>query len=105
MGKFAGSVGYVIETETNPGVWSATDNVRHMQGDVLRVASTFQGNEKVNKDVTLQHRISLVGDSFAYEHFFEIRWIEYLGTKWEVTLLEVQKPRIIATLGGVYRGN
>lgn len=104
MAKFAGSVGYVTETETNPGVWSSTENVRSMYGDVLRSASTFNSAEKINKDVVLQHRISLIGDAHSFEHFYEIRWIEYMGIKWEVTLLEVARPRIIATLGGRYNG-
>ena len=60
--------------------------------------------EKINKDVVLQHRISLIGDAHSFEYFYEIRWIEYMGIKWEVTLLEVARPRIIATLGGRYNG-
>lgn len=106
MAKFAGSVGYVTEQETplKSGVWLPTANIRRMQGDVLRTASTFQGTDKVNRDVTLQHRISLVGDAYAFEHFYEIRWVEYMGTKWEVTLMEVQRPRIIVTLGGIWNG-
>lgn len=103
MSKFAGSVGYVTEEEKVPGIWSAAEVVRRMQGDVLRAASVFQGAEKVNENITLQHRISLVGDHYSFEHFYEIRWIEYMGVKWEVTMLEVVRPRIIATLGGVRR--
>lgn len=105
MAKFAGSVGYVTETEINPGIWSPAEEVRKMQGDVLRAASVFQGNGKVNEDITLQNRISLVGDSYALLNFFDIRWIEYMGVKWEVTMIDVVRPRIILTLGGVWREN
>lgn len=103
MAKYAGLVGYVTETEKSLGVWSATEVVRPMQGDVLRATSVFQGADNINSDITLQHRISLVGDSYLYEHFFEIRWLEYAGSKWEVTTVEVKKPRVIVTLGGIYR--
>lgn len=105
MAKFAGQVAYVIEVESNPGVWSATEVIRMMQGDVLRAASIYQRAERVNSDVTLQHRISLVGDSYLYEHFYELRWVEYAGQKWEVTMVEFTKPRVIVTLGGIWRAS
>lgn len=104
MAKFAGLVGFVTEEETNYGVWTATETVRQMQGDILRAASGVKASDKVNTDITLLHRISLVGDTFAYEHFYEIRWIEFGGCKWEVTSWEVYRPRITVTLGGVWHG-
>lgn len=104
MAKYAGSVGYVTDEETTLGVWSAAESIRQMQGDILRTASTFQGSDKVNSDIVLQHRISLVGDPFSFEHFYDIKWIEYTGIKWKVTMIEVVRPRIILTLGGVWRG-
>lgn len=102
MAKFAGLVGYVTESETTDGVWTPVSNARMMQGDILRGASVSQNTEKVNKDVTLQHRISVIGDAFAYANFFDIKWVEYLGIKWEVTMIEIIKPRVILTLGGVW---
>ena len=70
-----------------------------MKGDLLRTASVFQGTDKINENVTLQHRVSVVGDAYAFEHYFEIRWVEYQGMKWEVTMIEVVRPRILLTLG------
>ena len=104
MAKFAGLVGFVTEEETNYGVWTATENIRQMQGDVISAGSGVKSSDKVNTDITLRHRISLVGDAFAYEHFYEIRWGEYAGCKWEVTSWEVYRPRITLTLGGIWRG-
>ena len=104
MGKYAGSVGYVTNAETKPGVWEPVSTERLMQGDVLRAASVFQGTDRVNKNVTLQHRISLVGDAYAYDNFFNMKWVAYLGSKWEITAIEVVKPRLIITLGGVWVG-
>lgn len=104
MAKYAGLAGYVTEEETSPGVWSATESIRSVQGDVLRSASMFQASGKVNSDITLQHRISLVGDSYLYERFYDLKWLEYAGAKWEITYIEVSRPRVIVTLGGIYRG-
>lgn len=104
MAKFAGSVGYVTETETNPGVWTSTESIRSMRGDILRTASTTQGTDQINKDPVLQHRISLLGDAYAFANFYNIRWIMFKGVKWDVTLIEVNRPRIVVTLGGRYNG-
>lgn len=105
MAKYAGKVGYVTEEETSPGIWSAIETVRELSGDILRTASTFQGGEVAHKDRTLQNRISLVADAYALMNFYEIRWIEYAGAKWEVTLIDVVRPRIILTLGGIWHAN
>ena len=102
MAKYAGLVGYVTDEETDPGVWSANTTVRQMQGDVLRTASVAQGTDKVNKNIVLQHRISVVGDAYAFENFYAIRWLEFMGKKWEVTYAETARPRIILTLGGIW---
>lgn len=102
MARYAGDVGYRIEEETSPGVWSAIEHVRRMKGDILRASSSFQGGDKINKDVKLNHRISLVGDSYLYERFMDLRWVEYAGTKWEVGSIELTRPRVVVTLGGVW---
>ena len=102
MAKYAGNVGFLVEEETSPGVWSAIEILRRMKGDVLRASSSFQGGDKINKDTTLNHRISLVGDSYLYECFMDLRWVEYAGIKWEVGSIELARPRVIVTLGGVW---
>ena len=104
MAKFAGSVGFITEVESSPGIWTPSELVQVMYGDVLRTASTLQGSSGQNKNIVLQHRISLVGDPHAIMNFYDIRWVEYQGAKWEVTLIEVARPRIIVTLGGIWNG-
>lgn len=104
MAKYAGLVGYSIETETTPGVWSATETVRRMRGDVLSNGYSYNGGDKINNSIALQHRISLVGDSYLLEHYHELRWIEIHGVKWEVASISIYKPRFIITLGDIYNG-
>lgn len=31
-----------------------------------------------------------------------MRYIEFMGAKWKITNIEVQYPRLILTVGGVY---
>lgn len=104
MAKYAGNVCYVTEVESPPGVWRKEETVVRMYGDILRTASVFQGAERINKNITLQNRISLLANSIGMSNFYNIQWIEYLGTKWEVTLIDIVSPRIIVTLGGIWNG-
>lgn len=104
MTKFTGLVGYVTQEETVRGVWSSVDNPRVMKGDIIRQSSSVQNGDKINEDVSLNHRVSLIGDAYAFGNYYNIKWIEVDGRKWEVTSVEVPRPRIIVTLGGLWNG-
>jgi len=104
MTKFSGSVGYVTQTETVPGVWTPDEIVRQMKGDIIRQSSSSQNDDKVNSDVSFNHRVSLLGDAFAFGNYFDIRWIQINGRKLEVTSVEINRPRIVVTVGGMWNG-
>jgi hypothetical protein len=73
-------------------------------GDVIRNSLKSQSGESVNNDLSVSNSISIVADMYAREHFSAIRYVEWAGTKWSVTEIEVQHPRLILRLGGVYNG-
>jgi hypothetical protein len=104
MSRYAGLVGYVTQEENVPGVWSSVDKSVMMKGDLIRQSSSVQNGDKVNSDVTLNHRVSLLGDAYAFNNYFNLKWIELNGQKWEVSSIELQRPRIIVTVGGVWNG-
>lgn len=104
MAKFAGLVGYVTQEESTPGVWSQVENPKRMKGDIIRQSSSTQNGDKINSDVSLSHRVSLIGDAHAFDNYFNIKWIEVHGHKWEVDSVEIQRPRIIVSLGGPWNG-
>lgn len=104
MSKFSGLVGYVTQSETSPGVWSSVENSNMMKGDIIRQSSNNQNDDKVNSDVTLSHRVSLLGDAYSFNNYYNIRWIEIHGQKWEISSIEIQRPRIVVTLGGIWNG-
>lgn len=103
MAKFTGLVGYVTDEQTAPGVYEPVENSKRMRGDIIRLSSS-QNGDKVNSDITLNHRVSLVGDAYAFGNYFSIKWIELDGMKWEVSSVEVQRPRIIVSVGGLWNG-
>lgn len=104
MAKFFGPVGYSVPTETSPGVWKNVIVPHEHYGDILQNHMRPQGTSNVNDDVKISNQISVVVDPFAMSNFHNIKYVLYMGTKWEVTSVDVQYPRLVLTLGGVYNG-
>lgn len=104
MARFCGKVGYLTTAETTPGVWGATVTERTYYGDVIQDRSKRQSPDKVNDDITIDNRFSIVADEYAIAHCSSIAYVEWLGSKWKVTSVEHQRPRLILSVGGVYNG-
>lgn len=104
MAKFFGKIGYGVSQETAPGVYEDVITEKDYYGDVIRNSRGLEENDKVNYDLSVGNSISIVADAYANEHFFAIRYIRWAGALWTVTDVEVQRPRLILRLGGVYNG-
>jgi hypothetical protein len=102
--RFSGKVGYGVTVETAPGVWADVITEHSYLGDVVRNTLTFQDGESVNNDLSVSNSISIVADAYANEHFFAIRYVEWVGALWAVSSVELQSPRLLLRLGGVYNG-
>lgn len=102
MAKFYGKVGYLSTEETSPDVYSGVLTERLYKGDVLRNQKRYQTSEGLNDDVIVNNSISIVADSYAYENAFAIKYVQWMGVLWKVTSIEIQRPRIILSLGGKY---
>ena len=101
MAKFFGKIGYVISKETAPDVWeNAVEEVTY-RGDVLRNNKRSDNGAKVNDDISLNNLISIVADAFAYSNFASIKYVDWMGVRWKVTNVEIQRPRLILTIGGM----
>lgn len=104
MGRFHGVVGYTETVETVPGVFSEVAKERTYYGDVIRNTRRWESGQNLNDNLNVNNSISIVADAYAYEHFFNIRYVRWMGSLWKVTNVEVQRPRLILTIGGVYNG-
>jgi len=102
MGRFYGEIGYAMTVEKKPGVWQEQITTRMYTGDVLRDIARMQSGQNLNDDLTIDNRLGIVADPFAYEHFSSMRYIKWMGALWKVKSVEVQRPRLILTIGGVY---
>ena len=104
MAKFYGKVGYIKTVEVEPGIWEEQVTERLHYGDVTRNSSRYQSSGGVNDDIVISNNISIVADPYANENFQHMRYVDFMGAKWKITDIEVQHPRLILTLGGVYNG-
>lgn len=104
MAKFYGPIGYAQQVETKPGVWEEQIVEKFYRGDVLRNTRRLQSTDKVNDDINVGNEISIVADPFANGNFHAMRYVELFGTRWKVSNVDVQYPRLILTLGGIYNG-
>jgi hypothetical protein len=104
MAKFFGKIGFGEAIEVTPGVWEIQIVERSYYGDVVRNVRKLQPGESVNNDITVDMTVSIVSDAYADEHFFAINYIEWAGALWTVSNVEVQSPRLLLRLGGVYNG-
>lgn len=105
MAKFYGAIGYAETSETSPGVWTEVITERNYSGDVLKISRRWQAGENLNDDLTVNNEISIVADPFAYQNFHTMRYIKWMGASWKIVKIDVQRPRLVLSIGGVYNGN
>lgn len=104
MAKFYGSIGYAETVETKPGVWVEQITERKYYGDITRNSRRLQTSGQLNDDINVSNEISIVADPFANQNFHLMRYVEFMGAKWKISNVEVQYPRLILTIGGLYNG-
>ncbi len=103
MAKFYGTIGFVKDVETAPGVYECQSVERKYYGNVVNRSRTL-AVDGVNDNINISDEISIVADAFAKENYFAIRYLEYMGARWKVQNISVQFPRINLSLGGLYNG-
>lgn len=104
MAKWFGKIGFAETKETTPGVWEEQITEREYFGDLTRNTRRLQSSENLNDNITVANEISIVADPFANQNFHAMRYVEFMGTKWKVSTIEVQYPRLLLSLGDIYNG-
>ena len=103
MNKWFGKIGFDDTVETSPGIWSGVVE-RNYYGEVISTYRNRNTSDSVHGNITVSATISIISDPYAYNHFHLMKYIEFMGTNWEISSVEVQYPRLILTLGGEYNG-
>lgn len=104
MGKYYGKIGYGITEETSPGVWTEVITEREVYGDIFKNSSRLEKGEGLNDNINVSMQISFLADPYARMNFHLIKYAWYMGSKWKVTTVTEEYPRLSLVLGGVYNG-
>lgn len=104
MAKFYGMIGFAEQVEETPGVWVDKITVQQYYGDLVRNTRKLQSRDQLNDNIDIANDISIIADPYAAENFHKMRYVEFMGAKWKITNVEVQYPRLILTVGGVWNG-
>jgi hypothetical protein len=106
MAKYYGTIGFgeEVETSSGSGIMIKIITEYYYYGDVIRFASKKQSVDKLNDDVNITNRISIIADPYARKNFYAMEYVTYCGSKWKVEQVEVQAPRLVLTIGGIYNG-
>ena len=107
MARFYGKVGFLKdenESETRPSRFQPEMEERFYSGELLKNYASSQNAERPVDDFTLNNDISITADPYALNHFSSIKYVEFMGTLWEVKTVSVSYPRIRISFGGVYNG-
>lgn len=103
MPKYHGTIGYTEQYESKPGVWGERIVEREAYGDVLKSSyDTRSTSETTNDELGLSNQISIVANDYAFRNFQYMKYIVFMGVKWHITHVDVQYPRLVLTIGGVY---
>lgn len=106
MSKFYGKIGFVIPIEKpkGSGIIVEERTEKYYRGDRNRCKRSWEPGDGANANVNLSEEISIVADPFAIANYGCIRYVEYGNFKWAVNSIDIQRPRITLTVGGVYNG-
>lgn len=102
MAKFCGMIGFAKTQETAPGVWTEVVTEKKYYGELLRNYVRQIASQKVNNDIILNNRISILADSYAFENAQYIVYVVLNGAKWAVYDIDINYPRMELVLGNAY---
>ena len=103
MAKYCGKIGFQRVVETEPGIWEPSPIVeRTYFGDLVRFYKSVDSSDKVNDDINISNQISIVADAYANDNIDAMLYATFMGSKWKIRNIEVNYPRLILSLGGLY---
>lgn len=107
--RFYGAVGYASLESTAPGVWNEVITEKTYYGDVIQNSRRLEPPSTVppvtNSGVSLENSFSILADADAYANFMNMRYVVWEGKYWIITDVEVHRPRLVLTIGGLWDGN
>lgn len=102
--KWYGQIGFEQEAENvKPGFWEPAEIFeRNYYGDVLRKKISHD-NSQIVTDFNISNQLSVLSDEFLNTNLHKIVYVTFMGAKWKVNSVEIEWPRVILDIGGVYK--
>lgn len=101
--KWYGKIAFRNQVEEDY-VWRDEPIIKEYYGDVSRLSKRDQTtSETTNPDITITNTLSIVADPFLLNSFDTIEYVEFMGSKWRVSSVEVGYPRLTLTLGSLFK--
>lgn len=104
MAKYYGAIGFSKTVETVPGVWSEEIIERNYKGQIIRNARRWESAETLNDNIKINNTINIMADSYLLNNIYAIKYVTWMGTRWKITDIEIERPHLKLTLGGLYNG-
>ena len=107
MPKCSGVIGYALDEEIRPGVWTEGITDKKYFGEIVRDNRRSVENGEINGSINISNNISIVSNKFMLDNLAFMRYLTLSSTstsKWKITSVDIKRPRIIITLGGLYNG-
>lgn len=105
MTRFSGVIGFGFTEKTAPGVWKDEFEERHVYGEVKRDTRRLENGTSVNDNINTNNVIEIIGDDYIFDNFLNIKYVSWMGSLWKISNVDVQRPRLILTIGGIYNGD
>lgn len=100
--KWYGTIAFKQEVEEEPGVWVPKLSKRQYYGDILELSWREQQADKINSDLSVSNKLSVVADQNLQQNFHKIAYVTFGGAKWTVSNVAVSFPRLTLSLGSLY---
>lgn len=107
MPRYYGRIGFLkreTESDERPSRYAPQMEERWYVGELWKNTARQQSAEKPVDDFGINNDISIVADAYALNNFSSIKYVEFMGTFWEVQSVTVEHPRLRISFGGVYNG-
>lgn len=105
MTRFCGALGIATTEKTAPGVWEEKIKDRTVYGESKSMNRRLENGVSINDNITVNNMIEIMADEDILANFFNIRYVIWMGVKWKISNIDVQPPRLVLTLGGIYNGD
>ena len=104
--KWYGIIAFHEEYEESRGNWVPRLEKKNFMGDVLRPSWREQQGDKINADLQISNKLSVIADPFIQNNFHKIAYVTFGGAKWTVSSVEQDpdRPRLTLSLGPIYKG-